>query len=181
MDTSIKPVVTPHSHTPRPAGLERIPEARSAGSQGRNPLTLSSVGRNSSFGKIISDVTDLHQIRRSVPGAVSYLEHKNHMMNIARSDPAEAAALAYGYAHNSLSGELLDCSDRPNIRYSATGELVTPATSAYFARTYLAMQKERTELYQAELSKGTHSADILEKIFDFNESMPTRFLEMAGW
>lgn len=147
----------------------------------RDQLAGPSVDKSRSFEKILGDVTASQQQRRSPPGAVSYMEHKNYMMRIARSDPAEAAALAHGYAYNSLSGELLDCSDRPNIRYSATGELVTPETSAYFARTHLAMQRERTELYQAELLKGTPPAEILEKIFDFNESMPTRFLEMAGW
>ncbi|EPJ75550.1 hypothetical protein CFII64_29304 [Pseudomonas sp. CFII64] len=103
------------------------------------------------------------------------------MLEIARSNPSDASELAFGFAHNSLNMELLDVSDRPNIRYSATGELVSSETSRYFAEIRSAMQKERAGLYQSELEKGTPPSEILEKIFDFNDTMPTRFLEMAGW
>ncbi|OCR24988.1 hypothetical protein AFK24_10815 [Pseudomonas syringae] len=103
------------------------------------------------------------------------------MLEIARSNPTDASELAFGFAHNSLNMELLDVSDRPNIRYSATGELVTSKTSRYFAEIRSAMQKERSALYQSELKKGTSPSEILEKMFEFNDTMPTRFLEMAGW
>lgn len=72
------------------------------------------------------------------------------MLAIARSNPSGASELAFGFAHNSLNMELLDVSDRPNIRYSATGELVTSKTSRYFAEIRSTMQKERSALYQSE-------------------------------
>ncbi|WP_229635656.1 hypothetical protein [Pseudomonas syringae] len=152
-----------------PAASRRDPAARLTGNNGLQ------------FDKILKEATASAQPRRSPVDAVSSLEARNNIMRIARSDPAEASQLACFYAYNSLGGELLDVSDRPNIRYSATGELVTSESSAYFARTNIAIQRARNELYQTEIEKGTPPTQILEKIFDFNDALPQRFLEMAGW
>ncbi len=103
------------------------------------------------------------------------------MLDAARADPQEAAKLAYGYAHNALGFELLDLSDRPNIRYSATGELVTPKTQAYFAKISQAMQIKSSHLYSSGIAKGTSHTEILEKIFDFHDALPERFKDMLGW
>lgn len=108
------------------------------------------------------------------------LKERDYMLKAAKSDPEEAEKLAFGYAHNSLAHALLDVSDRPNIRYSATGELVTPETEAYFAKISQAMQEQCSYLYNSEKSKGTPAEQILEKIFEFHDSMPLAFKNMLA-
>jgi len=147
----------------------------------RDPAAKLAGNNGLQFDKILKEATASVQPRRSPVDAISSREARNNIMRIARSDPTEASQLACFYAYNSLGGELLDVSDRPNIRYSATGELVTSESSAYFAKTNIAIQRARTELYQTEIKKGTPPTQILEKIFDFNDALPQRFLEMAGW
>ena len=147
----------------------------------RDPAAKLAGNNGLQFDKILKEATASVQPRRSPAGAVTHLEMRNRMLEIARSNPSDAWDLAFGYAHTSLNMELLDVSDRPNIRYSATGELVTSETSRYFAEIRSAMQKERSALYESEINQGTPPSKVLEKIFDFNDTMPTRFLEMAGW
>lgn len=73
------------------------------------------------------------------------LRHK--LMAQAENNPNEASFLAKQYAHNSLNGEGVDLSDYPVIRYCATGEIVTPESSAYFQKTERWMQREREQLF----------------------------------
>jgi hypothetical protein len=153
----------------------------SAATSRRDPAARLTGNNGLQFNQVLKEATSATQQRRSPAGAVTNLEMRNRMLEIARSNPSDASELAFGFAHNSLNMELLDVSDRPNIRYSATGELVSSETSRYFAEIRSAMQKERAGLYQSELEKGTPPSEILEQIVDFNDTMPTRFLEMAGW
>ncbi|QVI76378.1 hypothetical protein [Pseudomonas syringae] len=107
------------------------------------------------------------------------LRHK--LMEQAQSSPVEASFLARHYAYNSLTGEGVDLSDYPVIRYCATGKIVTPESSAYFQKIRGCMQKERTALYEEEYLKGTPAARILEKILNFNDALPLAFRDMANW
>ena len=107
------------------------------------------------------------------------LRHK--LMAQAESNPGEASFLAKHYAYNSLTGEGVDLSDYPVIRYCATGKIVTPESSAYFQKIGWCMQKERTALYEEECLKGTPAVKILEKILNFNDSLPQAFRDMANW
>jgi hypothetical protein len=108
------------------------------------------------------------------------MRERNYMLEAARENSQVAEELAYGYAHNSLAFALLDLSDRPNIRYSATGELVTPKTQEYFNRISQAVQQQCANLYRQEVAKKTPPAEILEKIFSFHDSMPKDFKAMLG-
>ncbi|WP_346832654.1 hypothetical protein ABDX87_09625 [Pseudomonas abietaniphila] len=116
----------------------------------------------------------------SGPRNLAFTCAKNDILTIARSDPEAAKRLAHDYTYNSLGSPLLDLSDRPNIRYSLTGELVTAETAKYFQQISQAMQKQCETLYRQELSKGTPAVEILEKIFSVHDAMPTRFKEMLG-
>jgi len=101
-------------------------------------------------------------------------------MRDAMSSPEEAYNLAYTYAFNSLTMPLVTSLTVVPQRY-ATGELITEESEAYFQNTMLAMQRERTELYKAEMHKGTSPVEIVEKILNFNDSLPPRFLDMCAW
>lgn len=115
-----------------------------------------------------------------VTRAADRTRERRHILEAAKAGPQEAEKLAYGYAHNSLGGALLDLSDRPNIRYSATGELVTPKTKQYFDTISQAMQRQCANLYWEEKSRDTPAAEILQKIFDFQDSMPRPFRDMLA-
>ncbi|WP_241001131.1 hypothetical protein [Pseudomonas syringae] len=106
---------------------------------------------------------------------------RQYLLDRAANDPAEAADLARKYAFNSLNGQILDLSEYPTIRYSATGEIVNDESTAWFEKNLQLMQKQRSELYESELMKGTPAAVILEKILDFNDAQPQRFRDMAFW
>jgi hypothetical protein len=134
----------------------------------------------SNFGNIIKSTFEQEQIEQKKLRVTERLQERDYMLKAAKSDPEEAEKLAFGYAHNSLAHALLDVSDRPNIRYSATGELVTPKTEAYFAKISQAMQERCTHLYNSEKNKGTTPVEILEKIFEFQDSMPLAFKNMLA-
>lgn len=106
---------------------------------------------------------------------------RSELLEEAGKDPTQAAKMAYEYAYNSLVFELFDVTDYPIIRYTTTGQIVTDETRLYFAKTMSSVQKLRGELYETELLKGTPPAKILEKILDFNDSLPQKFKDMAHW
>lgn len=112
--------------------------------------------------------------------AVDLSKTREQMLALANADAEDAERLAFGYAHNALGHALLDVSDRPNIRYSATGELVTSKTERYFATISQAMQEQCSALYRQEKSKGTAPVDILQQIFQFHDAMPKPFRSMLG-
>ncbi|RMQ45526.1 hypothetical protein ALQ04_03781 [Pseudomonas cichorii] len=106
---------------------------------------------------------------------------RSELLEEANNDPLQAAKMAHDYAYNSLVFELLDVTDYPIIRYTTTGQIVTDETKLYFAKTMSSVQKLRGKLYETELLKGTPPAKILEKILDFNDSLPQKFKDMAHW
>lgn len=132
------------------------------------------------FGNVFKSIFEPEQNERNKLRVAERLQERDYMLKAAKSDPEEAEKLAFGYAHNSLAHALLDVSDRPNIRYSATGELVTPKTEAYFAKISRAMQERCMHLYNSEKNKGTPPVEILEKIFEFHDSMPLAFKNMLA-
>ncbi len=105
---------------------------------------------------------------------------RSSMLEAANADPIMAEKLAYGFTYNYLDSAMLDLSDRPNIRYAATGELVTPTSERYFATISEAMQCQCSSLYRQEKIKGTPDSDILEKVFEFHDSMPEPFRDMLA-
>lgn len=148
----------------------------------RTVAAQSVAGSPSSFEKILSEAMTCYEPHRRPEGRVfTNQELRDDIMRDARSSPEEAYKLAHTYAFNSLTMPLIDVTDRDDIRYSGNGELITEESSAYYLQTMLAMQKERGELYRTEMEKGTPPTEVLEKILKFNDSLPSRFLDMNGW
>lgn len=108
-------------------------------------------------------------------------ELREWLLKKAERDPKVAAELAQGYAYHSMNGQVIDLTDYPVIRYSATGEIVTDQSSNWFERSLQSMQNDRAVLYESELMKGTPAIRILEKILDFNDALPQRLRDMAYW
>ncbi|WP_243245593.1 hypothetical protein [Pseudomonas maioricensis] len=139
-------------------------------------------GSTSSFGKVFEEKMNCYRPDRQPVGRILSNEQiREDIMMEARTSPEDAYRLAHSYAFNSLTMPLIDVTDRDNIRYSGNGELITAESSAYYTNTMLTMQRERINLYRAEMKKGTPPIEILEKVLRFNDSLPPRFLDMSSW
>lgn len=119
--------------------------------------------------------------RRDPPGRTPSVEINARMLRDAEADPDHAWQAVERCVYASFAGPLLDITDPDNIRYSATGELVTPQSVAYYSKTAAIVKKELAGLYQHEKSLGTPPAQILKKVFCFLETQPRAFLEMSAW
>lgn len=133
-----------------------------------------------SFSTVLTQVEPGCEPPRQLPGRISNQEIRESIMRDARSSPEEAYKLAHTYGFNSLTMPLVTSLTVTPQRYT-TGELITEESKAYFQNTMLAMQRERTELYKSEMDKGTSPVEIVEKILNFNDSLPPRFLDMCAW
>lgn len=147
----------------------------------RAPATPPDGKAKACFKSVLKHASESAQPRRRPEGAAPSHEVRDQIISAAKADPTKASWLVDLYAYNSLGGPLLDMSDQDRIRYSASGELVTAESTAYFTRTSLAAQRGLTELYQREAAKGLPAVDILEKIFDYIDTQPLRFQEMIAW
>lgn len=119
--------------------------------------------------------------RRDPPGCIPSVEMNARILRDAEADPNYAVEALGRYVYQSFGGPLLDITDPDNIRYSATGELVTPQSVAYYAKTAAVVKKELADLYQREKHLGTPPAETLNKVFCFLETQPRAFLEMSAW
>jgi hypothetical protein len=133
-----------------------------------------------SFSTVLTQVTPCYEPQRQLPSRIPNLEIRQSIMRDARSSPEEAYKLAHTYAFNSLTMPLVTSLTVTPQRY-ATGELITEESKIYFQNTMLTMQRERTELYKSEMEKGNNPVEIVEKILNFNDSLPPRFLDMCAW
>ena len=143
-------------------------------------LTLEKSPAKHQFQSILNESSSRKPAYDEASRTADRIRERRRTLEAAKADPQEAEKLAHRYAHNSLAFALLDLSDRPNVRYSATGELVTPQTKRYFDTISQAMQKQCASLYRMEKSKGTSATEILQKIFDFQDAMPKPFRDMLA-
>lgn len=108
----------------------------------------------------------------------------NSFSRAAHEDPKLAEKLASDYGNGPLA-PWLDFSEHTNgtgpIRYAATGEPVTEESERYFNSVASAELQNRVDLYNAEKAKGTAAADILDKLFGYIDTLPTRYKEMINW
>lgn len=133
-----------------------------------------------SFSTVLAQVTPCYEPQRQPSGRISNQEIREDILKDARSSPEEAYELAHTYAFNSLTMPLEMSLTVIPQRY-ASGELITEESKIYFQNTMLTMQRERSELYKSEMEKGTPPVEIVEKILNFNDSLPPRFLDMCAW
>lgn len=148
----------------------------------KSSATQKNAGSTPSFAKMLDKTMNCYRPDRQPVGRIlSNQQLREDIMMEARASSEDAYRLAHSYAFESLTMPLIDVTDRDNIRYSGNGELITAESSAYYTKTMLAMQKERADLYRTEIGKGTPPVEVLEKILQFNDSLPSRFLDINGW
>lgn len=160
----------------------------SVNQQARNPLSQpASSNSNKSFSDVFAHVKNLppttSDTAKGQGEAIvsSTNDYRTHTIHKARSDSSEAEQLlAFNTAPGNGAFPLIDISNWPTVRYSVSGELQTPESEAYFSEISKSASKARIDLVQAERSKGTPAADILEKVLALNSALPTRYKAMAN-
>lgn len=105
----------------------------------------------------------------------------SRLMNEILSNPEVADMRVRDYAHESLGVVAYSIAEYPILRLVTTGEIYTPEVQAEYDSIWKEWQHGRLSLYETELSKGTPAAEILKKIWQYNDTMPADFLKRAGW
>ncbi|MCD5990833.1 hypothetical protein KDX30_23440 [Pseudomonas sp. CDFA 553] len=113
--------------------------------------------------------------------SVSTKTECNRLMNEISSNPEVADMRVRDYAHESLGVVAYSIAEYPILRLVTTGEIYTPEVQAEYDSTWKEWQYGRLSLYETELSKGTPAAEILKKLWQYNDTMPADFLKRAGW
>lgn len=111
-------------------------------------------------------------------------EFRRAAIEDAKQDPALAEKIAREFAYDDSlekGGPLMDISNYPTARYSYTGELVTESNLATFKRQAADARVGRVELYQSEKSKGTSDVEILEKLFQYTDTLSDDYLAKLRW
>ena len=67
------------------------------------------------------------------------------------------------------------------LKYTATGEPVTPESEARFNAYARAYKAASLALYNEERAKGTSSADIFDKLIALGDAQPAEFRAMMNW
>jgi hypothetical protein len=100
----------------------------------------------------------------------------------AHQDPALADQLAYEYAHTEQT-PLYDVTDidKGIVRYSNTGEIVTPESEARYQQLGKSLQSASLNLYDAEKAKGTDPADIYDELIALGNGQPADFRTVVNW
>jgi hypothetical protein len=97
------------------------------------------------------------------------------------SKPELADTLVSDYAHESLGIVVFSVAEFPILRLVATGEIYTPEMKAEYDSIWKEWQAGRVSLHKNELAKGTPAVQILEKLWQYNDTLPVEFLRRAGW
>lgn len=143
---------------------------------GATPITSSVQSRAATQVNISNEATNKLQLEQT-SDAASYKK----LPPAVRNNPALAAQFAYDKAHSveqplfNISGGL------NNIRYSQTGEPVTPENLASFERLTNEVSAKKLALYQEEKSKGTPDADIHDKLVDLISQQSQEFRSAIGF
>ena len=104
---------------------------------------------------------------------------QERLMNMVRSDPADADKMAQGLAYT-RSQILYDISSG-EVRLASTKQIPTKEQIQQFEQEALGVNARLRELYAAEKAKGTDPVQILSKIIDFKNVQSASYLEMTGW
>jgi hypothetical protein len=110
------------------------------------------------------------------------VSHKESLLSKARESNAMAEELL-GYNIDEgvvLHSGLLDITFAPIITYSVSGELVTDESKAYFSEISEHAVKSRMNILRAGRDAGSPAIEILERIIDFNATLPGRYKDMAN-
>lgn len=121
------------------------------------------------------------EIKTTLPRSAKVAELYRGLANGSPDGEEWADNTAFLYGCETVDSPLLYVGEWPTIRIAATGEIYTPEKQAYFKEIAELYHGGRVELYKNELAKGTPPLEIIDKIFDYNETLPDEFRKMSGW
>jgi hypothetical protein len=102
----------------------------------------------------------------------------------AHQNPELADQLAYDYGHM-VQEPLYDARGWEDgsgpLRYSGTGEVVTPESEAHYEQLGNSLHAESLARYKAETAKGTDSADIFDKLIALGDEQSAEFRSILDW
>jgi hypothetical protein len=101
----------------------------------------------------------------------------------AHADSEVADLLAYDYAHQTQTPlyDLSRYNEEGFMRYSATGEPVTPESEARYKQMGENLHAATLALYNDEMANGTASADIFDKLVALTDKQPEEFRTIINW
>jgi hypothetical protein len=67
------------------------------------------------------------------------------------------------------------------MRYTATGEPVTPESEARYKKMADSFHSATMALYNAETAKGTDAADIFDKLVALGDSQSAEYRNVTNW
>lgn len=121
---------------------------------------------------------NLNQSRVSAVG-----RYRDAVIRNAEADASAAEKMASELAHDvsyAQTGPLVDISNLPKITYTYTGEPVTNENMAAFKSEATKVSSGRLALYNEEKSKGTPDAQIIKKIFDYDDRQSEQYQKITG-
>ncbi|MEA9978054.1 hypothetical protein QN415_21980 [Pseudomonas sp. 5S4] len=134
--------------------------------------------RSISFAETLSNATNKMAEIPYVRSARA-TEVRDWIMSDANNDSERAGMWAQLYGCDSLDGPLIDVSDEPIIRLSATGEVYTKKMQTYYEQVRQNKQPGLAELYRSEIAKNTPAIEVLKKVFAYYDALPNEFKRMA--
>lgn len=146
-------------------GVVNVPVAKASGEEQKNGPSFASVLNNS--------------LKEKEPGERTNDYTKNEALNYAARTEGYADGLMNSFI-NDIGGPLLDYSDPDVVRFSRSGELVTPDAMIYYREQNDSAKQNYREIYEAGKANGDSTERIFEKFLDYNASLPARYKGMAN-
>jgi hypothetical protein len=150
-------------------------KASSANSRSLNPLSFAQFLEQQTSGTYTPTETGTYT--RSAKAT----EVREWMLDTAAKDPEKAKMWAHALAYDQIETPMLENTDSPISRVSATGEIYTPGMQRYCIKVWNAMQAGRSALYESEVAKGTPDAQIMEKVFAYHDTYPVGYRRLLDW
>jgi len=129
----------------------------------------------------IARLAEDHPLNQERVSAVG--RYRDAVIRNAEADPANAEKMAADLAHDtgySETGPLMNISKFPQITYTYTGEPVTDENLAAFKSDAAKVSAGRLALYDQEMAKGTPNAQIIKKIFDYDDQQGKSYQQITG-
>ncbi|HDS1737776.1 hypothetical protein [Pseudomonas sp. BP8] len=127
-----------------------------------------------SFATVLND-----SMQTSKPKGEERQDEIGSILRYARQSEgyAEGSMLAY---LDDIGGPLIDVSNPDVVRFSLSGEIVTPESMLYYREIDAIAKRGRLEIYNDGKARGEATETTFERYLEFNSSLPERFKQMAN-
>lgn len=147
----------------------------------RTPSDSSSVEGSRDGASVTLSGDAIHAYNSSEMGPPKWTEKISEKLH---ANPDKAEVMDYVKQSFSIPDhELITIGPDPEniLKYAGTDIVVTPGSSEKFGIESQRVLKDRGDLLNNEIAKGTDPADIYDKMIGFMSSQPSDYLEKIGW